>query len=323
MSRRPPDPRQLPPPLERLGSQLRELENAEDTTRVRARNLLRRWRPVSVSAAGALLVLLTTTIVVLTGGGPAGALDIINRAPAAVAKSQSVRFHSAISIATGSRQLNNFIEHGEIDFARRNYATTLRFGHGEAVEQRRVDGFLYVAQLPREHTPDTPTRWIAFALAHAPSATLASAPESEEFTSPLVMLDELGGTRAPVTDLGPEDLHGIPTTRYHLETNLASLLSAAPSAGRQQPAAYRRVTATLTVWLDRHGRPRQVEELLAGRSSSGAASIRVLTGFSGYGQPTDIRAPLHISARSKRSIVAPTLAASPSRVFEQLMFARP
>jgi hypothetical protein len=297
--------------LDRLGARLHELERAEETRRRRQR----------VSVSGGLAVALITVLAVLDTGRVAHALSVINRAPAAAAASESVRFYSAISITAGSQPLNRFSERGEIDFAGRDYGTTLQFGHGEAVEQRRVDGVLYVAQLPRGH-PNAPIRWVAFPLAHEASTSFASAPESEEFTSPLVMLDELGGTRAPVTDLGPEDLHGIPTTRYHLETNLASLLSASPDAG-SQPAAYRSITAALTVWLDRDGRPRQVAETFAGTSSAGRASIRIVTEFTGYGRPIMVRAPLHVTARSKRNIVAPVLAASPSRVFEQLMFAKP
>jgi hypothetical protein len=300
-----------PPALDRIGAQLHELEHADAARRRRRR----------VSISGGLVAALVAVLALLDTGRVAHALSVINRAPAAAAASESVRFHSAISITAGSRRLNRFSESGEIDFAGRNYSTTLQFGHGEAVEQRRVGGVLYVAQLPRRH-PNAPIRWIAFPLAHEASTTFASAPEGEEFTSPLVMLDELGGTRAPVTDLGPEDLHGVPTTRYHLETSLASLLSASPGAG-SQPAAYRSVTAVLTVWLDRDGRPRQVVETFAGTSSAGRASIRIVTEFTGYAQPIMVRAPLHVSARSKRSIVAPALAASPSRVFEQLMFVHP
>ena len=297
--------------LDRFGAQLRELESADATRRRRRR----------VSISGGLVAALLAAFALLDMGQLAHALSPVNRAPAAAAASESVRFYSAISITAGSQRLNRFSEHGEIDFAGRNYSTTLEFGHGEAVEQRRVDGVLYVAQLPRGHL-NAPIRWIAFPLAHEASTTFASAPESEEFTSPLVMLDELGGTRAPVVDVGPDDVRGVPTTGYHLETNLASLLTASPGAG-SQPAAYRGVTAVLNVWLDRDGRPRQVAETFAGTSSAGRASIRVVTEFTGYGQPIMVRAPLHVSARSKRSIVAPVLAASPSRVFEQLMFAKP
>ncbi|MCW3019619.1 MAG: hypothetical protein JWN10_1927, partial [Solirubrobacterales bacterium] len=168
-------------------------------------------------------------------------------------------------------------------------------------------------------------RWLAVPLAHEASGAFASAPESEEFTSPLVLLDELGGTRAPVKVVGTEYLHGVPTTVYRLQTNLASLLSASPGASRQ-PAPYRGVGATLTVWLDRHGRPRRVEETLAGASSVslGEARITTVTDFTGYREPVAVRAPTKISVRAKRSIPAPSpLAASPSRSFVRLLFAHP
>jgi len=299
--------------LDRLGAQLRELERADAARRRRRR----------VSISGGLVAALVAAFALLDMGQLARALSPINRAPAAAAASESVRFHSTITIAVSGRQQERFTEHGEIDFARRNYRTTLQLGHGEAIEQRRVDGVFYIAQLPGGRGQHAPTRWRAVPLAHEAATTFASAPESEEFTSPLVLLDELGGTRAPVKVVGTEDLHGVPTTLYRLQTNLASLLSASPGAG-SPPLSYRGVGATLTVWLDRHGRPRRVDETVAGASSVGGASITTVTEFTGYGQPVAVRAPTKLSVRAKRSIVAPTpLAASPSRFFERLLFAHP
>jgi hypothetical protein len=306
------DPWRLPV-LDRLGAQLRELERAEATSRRRRR----------ISISGGLVAALVAIFALLDMGQLARALSPINRAPAAAAASESVRFHSTITIAVNGRQQKRFTEQGDIDFARRTYRTTLELGHGEAIEQRRVDGVLYIAQLPGGRSQHAPIRWRAVPLAHEAATTFASAPESEEFTSPLVLLDELGGTRAPVKLVGTEDLHGVPTTLYRLQTNLASLLSASPGAG-SQPASYRGVGATLTVWLDGHERPRRVDETVAGASSVGAASITIVTDFSGYGQPVAVRAPTKLSVRAKRSIVAPTpLAASPSRFFERLLFAHP
>ena len=181
------------------------------------------------------------------------------------------------------------------------------------------DGVLYIAQLPGGRSQHAPIRWRAVALAHEAATTFASAPESAEFTSPLVLLDELGGTRAPVKVVGTEDLDGVPTTLYRLQTNLVSLLGASPGAG-SQPASYGGVGATLTVWLDRHGRPRRVDETVAGASSAGEASITTVTEFTGYGQPVAVRAPTKLSVRGKHSIAAPSpLAASPNRFFERLL----
>jgi hypothetical protein len=300
-----------PPALDRIGAQLRELERADNSRRRRRR----------VSISGGLVAALVAAFAFLDMGQLARALSPVNRAPAAAAASESVRFDSTITIAVNGGQQGRFSEHGEIDFARRNYRTTLDLGHGEAIEQRRVDGILYIAQLPGGRSQRAPIRWQAAPLAHEASTTFASAPETEEFTNPLVLLDELAGTRASVTVVGHEDLQGVSTTLYRLQTNLASLLSAS-SATRSQPSSYRAVGATLTVWLDRHGRPRRVDETVAGASSAGEASITTVTDFTGYGQPVAVGAPTKISVRSKRSIVGPSpLGASPSRAFERLLFA--
>jgi hypothetical protein len=304
--------------LERLGAQFRDLESADREARVRVAG---RRRRISISGGLAAAVIAILTLVLT--GRVANALSPINRAPAAAAAAESVHFRSVITIAVSGGQPERFAELGEIDFTRRNYRTTLQLGHGEAIEQRRVDRVLYVAQLRGERSQHAQIRWLGFPLAHEASTTFASAPESEEFTSPLVLLDELGGTRAAVKALGTEKLHGVPTNLYRLQTNLASLLSASPGA-RGQPSSYRAARATLTIWLDRHGRPRRVQETVAGASSGGEASITTITDFAAYGQPVAVRAPTKISVRAKRSILAPSpLAASPSRFFKRLLFTRP
>ncbi|HEY5342087.1 MAG TPA: hypothetical protein VIJ66_00290 [Solirubrobacteraceae bacterium] len=303
------------PVLDRIGAQLRELERAEAIRRRRRR----------VSISGGLVAALVAVFAFLDMGQLARALSPVNRAPAAAAASESVRFHSTVTITVhGDQQQARFTEDGEIDFARRNYRTTLQLGPGGgAIEQRRVDGVLYVAQLPGRHSQHAPIRWLGFPLAHEASTTFASAPESEEFTSPLVLLDELGGTRAPVKVVDTEDLDGVPTTRYRLETNLASLLSASPGAAGP-PLSYRGIGATLTVWLDRHGRPRRVDETVTGTSTGGEVRITTVTDFTGYGQPVAVRAPTKLSVTAERSILAPSpLAASPSRFFEHLLYADP
>jgi hypothetical protein len=306
--------------LERLGRQFRELERKDRAVRAKAAG--RRRRRIAIS--GGLAAGLVAVFALVLAGRVADALSPINRAPAAAAASESVRFSSTITITVnGGQPYGRFTGHGEIDFARRNYRTRLELGHGEAIEQRRVDGILYIAQLPGGRSQHAPIRWQAAPLAHEASTTFASAPESEEFTNPLVLLDELGGTRALVKVIGTEGLDGVPTILYRLQTNLASLLSAS-RVTRSEPSSYRAVGATLTVWLDRHGRPRRVDETVAGASSAGAASITTVTDFTAYGQPVAVGAPRKISVRSKRSIVAPSpLAASPSRSFERLLFAHP
>jgi len=86
--------------IERLGAQFRDLESAEHEVRVRAAGRRRRRISISGVLAAAAIAILT---LVLTGR-VANALSPINRAPAAAAASESVRFHSTITITVNGGQ---------------------------------------------------------------------------------------------------------------------------------------------------------------------------------------------------------------------------
>lgn len=319
MSRQSRDPWRLGA-LERLGAQLRDLESAD--RRVQARAARRRRRRVSIS--GGLVAALVAAFALLDMGQLAHALSAINRAPAAAAASESVKFDSTITIVLNGRQHERFTEHGEIDFARGDFSTSLSLGQaGGVLERRIVDGVFYIAQLRRGARPGERVHWLALRLAGGQRASFSSAPEGDAFTDPPVLFRAMAGTRAPVTTVGHEDIDGVPITHYRLFTDLAAFLRAS-SPTAEVSLSYRKVAAALNVWLDGRGRPRRVDEAFAGASALGLARITTRIDFSGYGQPVAVRAPTSTSVTSQRQIATPgPLFADPSRLFERLMLTRP
>ena len=109
--------------LDRLGAQLRELERADAARRRRRR----------VSISGGLVAALVAAFALLDMGQLARALSPINRAPAAAAASESVRFHSTITIAVSGQPA------GAVHRARRNRLRTTELPHDAPVGSRRSD----------------------------------------------------------------------------------------------------------------------------------------------------------------------------------------
>jgi hypothetical protein len=272
---------------------------------------------VRLTLIGGTAAAILAIVLVFQSNHPANANSPVNRAPAAAAASRYVRFDSVSTITVGSHQRERYVETGSIDFVHRNYSTVLDLGEaGGVIEQRRVGTEVYLAKTPHGE-PLAGTRWVAIALAAEPAARFASAPESEQFTAPPVVLDALGSTRSPVTIVGHAMIDNAPTTEYETQTTLAAFLRAA-SGDKTQPVAYNTVYATITVGLDRLNRPRLVTELV----QSGVDEIITRVHFAGYGMPTIITAPPKhvIVTRAPVSASTPFLF-SPSRVFERLLFA--
>jgi hypothetical protein len=309
------DPWRLPA-LERFGSELRRLEEAEaipDTQRPKQRRRL-------LSAAGGTLACALAILIALDGGQRAAALSIINRAPALAAKSLSVAFRSVTTIGANDRQLRQFSESGEIDFATRAYRTALEVPGSGVVERRRVGGILYRLDMSRGRRGAGKPRWFAVGLTHSQQAMLAPAPGADPFTDPLALLSLLAHTRSVVTLVGDAVIEGTPAKRYRLKTNLASILSES-SSYTAEPAGYRNIRATLDVWLDRGGRPLRVAEQLAGISSHGAVTLQAVTTFSNYGQHVQIRAPGGVQpSRTLLSRESSSRVEDPSRLFERSLF---
>jgi hypothetical protein len=300
------------PALGELGSELHELEQARGGGHARSGAPLKRF----AGLIGAPVVTAIAILVVLTlESGPAGALSVINQAPSAAARSTSVGFASAISETTGGHKLLGFSQHGQIDFARGEYRTSLSTAQANAtLEWRTVGGVVYFAANQQRPRDSRGGHWVAVRLSPGQRANLASAPESDALTDPLAVLRLLANTRAPVLRVEATALDGVAVTRYRLSTNLAAMLRASSSGGGH--AAYARVGAILDVWLDRQGRPRRVEETLRGR---GGIELHTAIAFSGYGEPVRIEAPAGVTPEPTLAGVPRLLTGTPSRVFERLV----
>jgi hypothetical protein len=320
MTDRPLDPWREVPARRRLGANLRDLETRNPP--VPARDTRRRRRQVTMS--GGLAAALIAILVLVVTGRVADALSPINRAPAAAAASESVHFSSTIAIILGGQQHERFTEQGQIDFANGNFSTTLSVPQaGRTIERRIVGGVFYIAELPHALRTAKPVQWLALHLAGGQRASFSSAPEGDAFTDPPVLFRAMARNRARVTAVGHDDIGGMVTAHYRLFTDLARFLRASSSSGRST-ASYRKVAATLDVWLDSRGRPRRVDEAFTGASSLGPARITTRIDFTGYGEPVTVRPPAKASVISQRRISTPgPLVADPSRLFERLLLTRP
>jgi hypothetical protein len=297
------------------GEQLRRLEKEAEQTPTPARERL--WTSAALASA-ALVAVVAVIVLVFPSGRSAQARNVVNETPAAAEHAGSLRFRSVLSIKEDGRSRPGISEEGAIDFLTGNYATTMRFAsNSQRLERRRVEGTLYASRGPVAQRPGEQTRWDAAPIRKGSPGGFAS--ESDAFTDPPAVFRSLARISAPVVRMGRERVNGVPTTLYELRTNLAALL--APNAGHvQDPSMYRGVRATLEVWIDRQGRPRQVEETF----TSGASSLSTVVQFSGYGQAVLVHAPPKSLVRPTRGAVRPNpLGAGPGPLLAPLLFFNP
>jgi hypothetical protein len=299
------------PTLDAFGDQLTRLEQRGGASHRRSA-----W-----ASAGLLLaVMLAAGAFFVVRGGTAGALSIINRAPAAAIRSASVAYRSAITILVAGKPVRRFTQQGEISFAKRAYRTRLRvLGSGVSVEWRSVGGVLYRTEAGRSANTAASSRWIAADLSGNQQSALAAAPEQDALTDPLAVLRLLSKTTAKPRFLGYSQVEGVTCRRYRLTTNLASMLRASAGATRL-PLAYRHTSARVDVWLDSGGRPRRVHLLLSSLSGRTPAVLAADLVFSDYGAPILVaRPPAARPSTTLHGVVPRPLIGGPSRIYERLI----
>jgi hypothetical protein len=305
-----------------LGAGFRELEEREQEQIPvdRRRHAVRRRL---IAAPGSAIAIALAFVLFFGSGGPAGALSVLNRAPAAAIRSKSVRFGSTILITVNGQTRRAFTEHGELDFADGSYGATLVLtGAGGGLERRSIGGVLYTSQVGRGgETPDQ-RRWVGARLAKSQRGTLAALPGSDALTDPRALLRILGHLQSPSKRIGTGMVDGTTTTEYRVTTTLSALLRASSESlgGRLDTG---RVKAELDVWIDQEGRPRRVAERLVAPSAAGAVTLLSTTTFTGYGQSVTVAAP-RASRKSptSRPLSLSRLGGAPTRIFESLLLPR-
>jgi hypothetical protein len=316
VSQRQHDPWRLPT-IGQFGEQLRGLEDECRTPTIPRSNVSRR----AILLSGGGIVAALACILVLTSGRTARAGSIVNAAPAAAERSRTVRFRSVLTITVNGHPRDGITETGATDFVNGAYTTALRFGHtGQVFERRSVKGVLYATERPMSRARSARIRWFATPLR---TGRRVFASETDAFTDPRSVFRALSGIRAPVRRIGHDDVAGIGATRYHLITDLGAFLR--PSAGYvQNPAPYRRVRASLDVWLDALGRPLRLEETFTGRSASGPTTMITIIAFSGYESPVYVLAPANSIATSTKGAAPPgPFATGPWALLARRLFFEP
>lgn len=273
------DPWRRLPARKQFGEQLRRRPDPVRQPALRSHITRRALVTSSAGLAAAILAV----VLIVGGGGTALAGDVINKAPAAAEKSGTVNFHSTLAITVSGHTRPGISEHGMIDFTTGAYSTWLEEDESSAIlERRSLNGILYSAKHPDGKPP---TRWTATRLQAGDFNS-----ESDAFTDPPAVFRTLASIKAPVRRLGLAEVGGVSTRHYRLLTNLAVILGS--QAGyTENLQGYRRVTATLDVWLDPKGRPRKVQQTFTGRTPAGDATLTTTVNFAGYEQPVSVSPP--------------------------------
>jgi hypothetical protein len=312
----PHDPWRLPT-IRRLGTQLRELERGGRAPAIpRSRGI----RRAVLLSGGAIAAALISVIVILATGRSAQARNVVNEAPGVAERSGTLRFDSVLTITVNGHPRAGITERGAIDFTSGAFKTSVRFGNaGQLLERRSSGDVLYTANRGVDHgTGPGRVRWVATPLRRGTVGALAA--EADAFTDPPSVFRALSGIRAPVKRGRRESVDGVPATRYHLLTNLDSFLS--PSEGHiQSPAVYRRVQASLDVWIDGRGRPLRVDETFTGPNAAGPTRMTTVVRFTAYGRPVSVQAPRGLVLRSPNGTAPPNpLAAGPGSLLARRLF---
>jgi hypothetical protein len=213
-------------------------------------------------------------------------------------------------------------EKGAIDFARGTFTTAVGFGNGgEVLERRSTGAMLYTAE---RHVGSQaglgPVRWVATPLEPRREPVLS---QSNEFTDPRSVFRALAGLRAPVTRRGRVSIGGASASRYHVSTDLEAFLR--PGGGRIEDASgYRRISASLDVWVDPRGRPLRVDATFTGSSPAGATTMSTVVSFTGYGSVVSVAAPTGAVVSSTAGAAPPNpLGAGPGSVLAHRLFFQP
>jgi hypothetical protein len=240
----------------------------------------RRRRRRQAGAAVAAIIAGSIALVVLMVYS-AGASDV-RRSAAAAEKAGTFTFTSTsdLTLPDGTRQTAR--QSGAVDLTAPGYRVRSNAAaHGPGFERLVFPHVLYVRAIGGRH----PGPWREIAL----SPPVEIAPKvggSGGVSDPLGLLAVLRASSG-AQEIGQEQIEGVETTHFRLETTLAPFLGA---EGISAPARVGRNTVSVDVWLDSASRVIRAERLyeLGGR---GGARLLVTTDFAGYGSLVGLHPP--------------------------------
>jgi hypothetical protein len=307
--------------LDDLGHQLRAREGE---ARGRQAGSLHPHRPPAgrKRIAARVAVVFTASLALLIGlnlVSPAGASSPVSRSPREAEKAGTVRFVSNLEVAVAGRKVVRFAEKGGLDFASGDFETSLTLPPpAPRIDRRRVGGLVFIGEGIGQSRLE---RWQALRLRTTGGIRAVAQPGGFALTDPQVILRVLGSARGTPVVVGHAVIDGQPVTGYVANTTLLAFLQA-----QRRPLSatspYEPVHATLHVWLDEAGRPVRVEALLTGPSRLGAATTKITSDFSHYGEAivvTPPPGPVHSGGRTG----ATGIGGDPIGVLERILFSRP
>jgi hypothetical protein len=129
---------------------------------------------------------------------------------------------------------------------------------------------------------------------------------------PSAVLQQLRGVGGDVTDLGPLDVRGVPTTHYSAEMTIRQSLDAAPEEQAEAlerlyeslPESYLDATQAVDVFIDDDGLTRRIQVASPSATVSGATipSFTTILDFFDFGTDVTIEAPTDCEEFSPPSV---------------------
>lgn len=192
--------------------------------------------------------------------------------------------------------------------------------NGIAINEIVVSPDVYIQLPPGAGAALAPTPWVKTTLNAAASGSGFNVSTTGE-SDPSQELNFLRGA-GEVTNVGNEDVRGVPTTHYHAVVDLNRYASAvAPSlraAAQQNATLFEHLTGESTlpleVWIDLHDLVRRVQLDLSVGSGAGPVTVTVAMDFYDYGRQPAVSAP----PASQVTDVTSTLASQAASAAAQL-----
>jgi hypothetical protein len=269
------------PALDRLAPEFERVAAALDASAKPPSQRRRRWR--LQAGAGLVAIMGVSIALVALMVHSAGASDV-RRSAAAAEKAGTFTFLSTseLTFSSGARQTAR--QTGAVDLNVPGYRLRISEGaDGAGFERLVFPRTLFVRHVGRRH----PGPWREVAL----SPPVEIAPKvggSGGISDPLGLLAVLRDSNG-ARQIGHEEIEGISTTHFRLQTTLGRFLR---DEGVTAPARLSSDLVTVDVWLDSASRVIRAQRLFDLGIQRGARLL-VTTDFAGYGSIVGLHPPQH------------------------------